>query len=242
MVIGGMLGALLWRLGQGVLPGLPPEPAPFVIIGMMALFGGIAHAPLAVMLMVAEMTGTLSLLAPAMIAVAVSTAIVGDETIYRAQLRDRRSSPFHRARLSLPELAALRVHDVAEPAAVILAGTTPIEEALERLGAAQGPGNAVMTEDGEVVGSVSRDALLRVPAAQRSAPTSGFAVRATLHPDQPLEEGAHLLAESGIGMVPVVEGGRVVGVVTARGILRAYRAALTSAAAADGAGQPIRSA
>ena len=35
---------------------------------MMALFGGIAHAPLAVMIMVAEMTGNLALLAPAMVA------------------------------------------------------------------------------------------------------------------------------------------------------------------------------
>ena len=59
MVIGGMLGAAFWRLGHGVLPRLPHSPAPFVIVGMMALFGGIAHAPLAVMLMVAEMTGNL---------------------------------------------------------------------------------------------------------------------------------------------------------------------------------------
>src|SRR5574341_1595466 len=80
MVIGGMLGAAFWRLGSGVLPMMPAQPAPFVIIGMMALFGGIAHAPLAVMLMVAEMTGNLSLLAPAMVAVAVSTALVGDNT------------------------------------------------------------------------------------------------------------------------------------------------------------------
>ena len=80
-------------LGFGVLPGIPADPAPFVIVGMMALFGGIAHAPLAVMLMVAEMTGNLSLLAPAMIAVALSTALVGDHTIYRSQLPYRAASP-----------------------------------------------------------------------------------------------------------------------------------------------------
>ena len=64
MVIGGMLGAAVWRLSYHVLPGLPDTAAPFVIVGMMALFGSIAHAPLAVMLMVAEMTGNLSMLAP----------------------------------------------------------------------------------------------------------------------------------------------------------------------------------
>ena len=72
MVIGAMVGAIVWRLSYHVLPGVPDTPAPFVIVGMMALFGGIAHAPLAVMLMVAEMTGNLSMLAPAMIAVGIS--------------------------------------------------------------------------------------------------------------------------------------------------------------------------
>ncbi len=111
MVIGGSLGALFWRVTYGWLPNIPAQPAPFVIIGMIAFFGGIAHAPLAVMLMVAEMTGNLSLLAPAMIAVAVSTALVGDETIYRAQLRDRASSPFHRIEFSYPLLSTLTVSE-----------------------------------------------------------------------------------------------------------------------------------
>ena len=80
--------------------------APVVIIGMMALFGGIAHAPLAVMLMVAEMTGNLSLLAPAMVAVAISTALVGDRTIYHSQLPTRADSPAHRVRFSFPLLSS----------------------------------------------------------------------------------------------------------------------------------------
>ena len=86
MVIGGMGGALLWRLSHNLLPGLPPLPAPFVIIGMMALLGGIGHVPIATMLMVAEMTGNLSLLAPAMISVSLSYLLVGKQTLYKSQL------------------------------------------------------------------------------------------------------------------------------------------------------------
>ena len=115
MVIGGMLGALVWRVAYSLTSHVPPQPAPFVIVGMMALFGGIAHAPVAVMIMVAEMTGNLSLLAPAMIAVAISTALVGDNTIYRAQLRDRASSPFYRAQYRFPILSTLRVRDAMAP-------------------------------------------------------------------------------------------------------------------------------
>src|SRR5438105_14221651 len=68
LFIGGMLGGGLWGLLHGHVPALPATPAPFVIVGMMALFGGVAKAPIAVMLMVAEMTGQFSLLVPAMFA------------------------------------------------------------------------------------------------------------------------------------------------------------------------------
>lgn len=95
MVIGAMVGAIVWRLSYHVLPGVPDTPAPFVIVGMVALLGGVAHAPLAVMLMVAEMTGNLSLLAPAMIAVGISSMVVGNETIYRSQVGTRADSPAH---------------------------------------------------------------------------------------------------------------------------------------------------
>ena len=53
------------------------------------------RAPLAVMLMVAEMTGSLSILGPAMIAVGLAWFIVrrSDDTIYRSQLRTRADAP-----------------------------------------------------------------------------------------------------------------------------------------------------
>ena len=62
MVIGGLLGAGIWRLLEPIAPAVPVDPSPFVIVAMMALFGSIAHAPLAVMLMVAEMTDSLAML------------------------------------------------------------------------------------------------------------------------------------------------------------------------------------
>ncbi len=170
MVIGGFLGAAVWRLGFGVLPGMPADPAPFVIVGMMALFGGIAHAPLAVMLMVAEMTGNLSLLAPAMIAVALSTALVGDRTIYRSQLPNRAASPAHRVRLSFPLLSSLVVRDAMTPAvagapdgpglALALAADQPLDEALEHLTDA-GASSAPVMEEGRVVGQLGMRDVVR---------------------------------------------------------------------------------
>ena len=102
MFIGGMLGAGIWRLLEPIAPAIPVDPAPFVIVAMMALFGSVAHAPLAVMLMVAEMTGNLSMLAPAMVAVGLATFVVGSKSIYRSQLATRADSPAHRFRFAMP--------------------------------------------------------------------------------------------------------------------------------------------
>lgn len=157
MVIGGMLGASFWRLGHDVLPHMPADPAPVVIIGMMALFGGIAHAPLAMMLMVAEMTGNLSLLAPAMLAVAISTALVGDRTIYHSQLASRADSSTHRMRLSFPLLSTLRVRDAMAAVdgdtveGVALDPELTLDLALEKL-AESGSHCAAVVDHGRIVG------------------------------------------------------------------------------------------
>jgi H+/Cl- antiporter ClcA len=91
MVIGAFTGLAVWRLLEPFAPAVGHDPAPFVIVGMMAVFGGISRAPVAVMLMVAQMTGSITLLGPAMVAVAVSWFIVkrADDSIYRSQPHTR---------------------------------------------------------------------------------------------------------------------------------------------------------
>ena len=110
MVIGAFTGLAVWRLLEPFAPGVGHSPAPFVVVGMMATFGGISRAPIAVMLMVAEMTGSVGLLGPAMVAVAIAWFIVGrtDDSIYRSQLRTRADSAASRLGFGLPLLATLQ--------------------------------------------------------------------------------------------------------------------------------------
>ncbi|MDA8375003.1 MAG: chloride channel protein [Actinomycetota bacterium] len=91
MVIGAFTGAAVWRLGELFLPSMPHSPASFVVVGMMACFGAISRAPIAVMVMVVEMTGNLDALTPAILAVALATYVVRsfDASIYQAQLHNR---------------------------------------------------------------------------------------------------------------------------------------------------------
>jgi len=135
MVIGAFTGAAVWRVLEPIAPAVPHNPAPFVIVGMMATFGSICRAPLAVMLMVAEMTGSLTALAPAMLAVGLATLIVRhfDRTIYRSQLKSRADSPAHRLQRSMPLLGSLAVTHFMAPPRVVLSDETPVAEALSRM-------------------------------------------------------------------------------------------------------------
>lgn len=176
MVIGGMLGATVWRLGHNVLPHMPVSPAPFVIIAMMALFGSVAHAPFAMMLMVAEMTGNLSLLAPAMICVAVATAVVGNTTIYASQLPDRSHAPAHRMRMSFPLLHALTAGDALqsasppriEPLPIRIDAATPLDTALTLLADADTPAAAVVRND-VVIGELTNKSAMLAYQRQMAA-------------------------------------------------------------------------
>jgi CIC family chloride channel protein len=219
MVIGGLLGAAVWRLGYGLLPAMPADPAPFVIVGMMALFGGIAHAPLAVMLMVAEMTGNLSLLAPAMIAVALSTALVGDRTIYRAQLPNRAASPAHRVRLAFPLLSSLTVRDAMTPTPMISPATS-----IRQARAVAAERGAVVVEQGRLAGVITADA---VASAALDVTTADLVEpRDPLPPDVPLDEALQILDEARIRWAPVVDRERVVGRLSVRDVIRAYKSTL----------------
>jgi CIC family chloride channel protein len=163
MVIGAFTGLAVWRLLAPVAPGVGHDPAPFVVVGMMAVFGGISRAPLAVMIMVAEMTGSIQIVAPALVAIALSTFIVSrsDDSIYRSQLRTRADSEASRLQFGLPLLALVQVVDAATPPKLVLRDTTLLVEARNELRAANLPGAPVVDGDGLYLGTVDLSRVVR---------------------------------------------------------------------------------
>ncbi len=95
IVIGCFVGAAVWRLAELTgLPGVPPAPGVFVVVAMMACFGSVGHAPLAVMIMVAEMTGSFSVIPAATVGVGIAYLLIDRTTvsIYRAQRLNRETA------------------------------------------------------------------------------------------------------------------------------------------------------
>jgi len=100
IVIGAFVGAAVWRLGDMFhLPGVPTGPGIFVVVGMMACFGSVAHAPLAVLIMVAEMTGSFSVVPGAIIAVGIASLLMHHTkvSVYESQRLDRETAQTERS-------------------------------------------------------------------------------------------------------------------------------------------------
>jgi chloride channel protein, CIC family len=112
LFVGAMLGGWI-----GQIVGQPA--APFVVVGMAAVFGGAARVPIATILMVTEMTGSYQFLVPAAFAVMISYFVQESlssrlkyRTLYEAQVREGLDSPAHaqdRQRVLLHALGVPRI-------------------------------------------------------------------------------------------------------------------------------------
>lgn len=167
MVIGGFLGGALWALLSTVAPGLVegmPAGA-FVVVGMCGFFGGIAKAPLAVILMVAEMTGEYSLIVPAMLTTMVAYLITGDVSIYEKQVPTRLDSPAHKDDFVLPLLWNLSVREVMRPVTERLRERvlpdTPVSEVM-RLIHETNIRYIPVIQNGQIIGVINTRDLARV--------------------------------------------------------------------------------
>jgi len=233
MVIGAFLGASVWRLFEPAFPSMGHSPAPYVIVGMMSCFGGISRAPLAVMLMVAEMTGSLSIITPAMVAVGISWLIVrrNDDTIYRSQLKSRADAPAQRLLAGLPLLASIpTTRAMVKPRLVITPalGIDAVKDALDHAGLNGAP---VVDPAGRFEGIVARAALDSKSERHRTVSdlvdTGAPSVSASSRLDVALES----LTEAPLSWVPVLDDDRrVVGTLSISDVVRAYRQELVASA------------
>ena len=234
MVIGAFIGAAVWRLFDPMFPSLGHSPAPFVIVGMMACFGGISRAPLAVMLMVAEMTGSLTLILPAMVAVGLATLIVHrtDDSIYRSQPKNRAESPAHRILAGLPLLAAVHASDAMVSPRLVLAGDVLAEDAYRTLKEAGLDGAPVVDDQRRYLGAFivhrrhdnESEALAR---PERSAAESIDPTFVSVSCDATLAAVLDVVTSSTQTWTAVIDDDRrVTGVLAISDIVRGYRRGL----------------
>lgn len=95
LFIGAMLGGVVGTLSHQFFPILVPDVTPFVIVGMGAFFAGVANAPIASLVMVAEMTGAYELLPPLMVVAILALVTSRRWSVYTTQVDNKFSTKAH---------------------------------------------------------------------------------------------------------------------------------------------------
>ena len=119
----------------------------------------------------------------------------------------------------------IKVGDVMTSPPFLLKAKMQVKDALSELtdrGFASAP---VVDEEGKLVGIVSKKTLLKIVRIFPHEPVESFVVKDfhTLRPEDPVWEAEDILTKFGQTLIPVVEGEKVVGVVTRIDILRKLR-------------------
>ncbi len=227
LVIGGMLAASLWNIGHSFFAYLPSSPEPFVVVGMMALFGAVAHAPIAVIIMVSEMSGNYTMLAPAMIATGLAYILVGRNTIYESQISSPAASPAHKYEYVSPILRTLQVKQAMLTNFKCLSPKASVAEAAEVIRSYKMDA-PVMNARGELAGIIANADILPIPKEQRSI-TKIESVMSTnlvvIHLEETLEQALELMVARRVAILPVVDRknpSKLLGLVTRGSIIQVY--------------------
>jgi CIC family chloride channel protein len=163
LVIGGLVGGAFGRAAQLLLDDPRIDPGAFALVGMGTFYGGLAHVPIASLVLVCELAGSYDLLVPLMLAEAIAFVGLRRHSLYGAQVRTKRESPAHRDDLVLDVLREVKVGDALVRARpyVSFKREATAREILERSREAASWQDVfpVLADDGHLLGAISTDSV-----------------------------------------------------------------------------------
>jgi chloride channel protein, CIC family len=230
LVIGGLFGGAFGRAAQLLLHDPRIDPGAFALVGMGTFYGGLAHVPIASLVMTCELAGSYDLLVPLMFAEGIAFVALRNRSLYHAQVPTKRDSPAHRDELIFDVLMGIRVADVMvrdRPYAT-LTTKTPAAEVVQKAAAmAWQDVFPVLGEGGKLVGIVLSD-VLRTMAANPDVSNLTIAHDLMVPPVSVKDtDSLHLaleaILEHGLREIVVVDDAdRIVGFLDENEITRAY--------------------
>jgi CBS domain-containing protein len=182
------------------------------------------------MLMVAEMTGSLSILGPAMIAVGLAWFIVrrSDDTIYRSQLQSRADAPAQRLLIGMPLLRSVPVRQAMAQPRLVLGSGASVAQARHQLEEQGLTGAPVVDGEGRFEGTLSVDKLtMNGPEDDRRLGALVDTAAPTVSESAQLDVAVEAMAAANQHWVAVLDSERtVVGTIATSDVVRGYRLGL----------------
>jgi len=204
---GGAGGVILHILYPQLVP-LETVPV-FGIVGMIALFGSIANAPIAVLIMVVEMMGNFSLLVPAMAGVGIAYLITGGRTIYREQVATKAQSGAHHDEFGKRVLEQILVREamIQKERVITISPGDPVQKVDTLIDQTTHTGYPVI-DTGRLVGIITKCDVQHVRNGTGLTPPVQDAMTRNLivvSPEDTMENAMRLMMLHNIHHLPVID-------------------------------------
>jgi chloride channel protein, CIC family len=234
LVIGALVGTAFGHAAQAALGDPSIEPAAFALVGMGAFYGGVAHAPLSALVLVAELAGSYDLLVPMMLTVGIAYVALRRWSLYPSQPASRAeaagvSGDALRAALARPAAELLVPADLPDfredaPLAALSAASAGAGQRVALVRGGDGRPRGLV--DLALLGALGPAELGWTRAADAMVPF------VSLGPSASWRDAIVALHRHGLPQLPIVQAGAVLGWIGERELARAALALEVGGAAA----------
>lgn len=245
LAIGALVGAAVGSAAQTLFPGLEINPACFAMVGMGGFFAGVAKVPVAAVIMVCEMSGNYSLLAPLMLVSVVHVLLSQRWSLYEAQVSGIIDSPAHAGDFVHDILADMKVGDILEEVRepTLIHENTTLGRVIHIVADARDSYFPVIDDDERLTGIFSLTDLRRIykqEVVEEMVIVRDFMNEtvSTVELSDSLDEVLHKLTSNSINAIPVMKPDapdQVLGILDRNEIGRAYDRHLRELKTADDA-------
>lgn len=231
LFMGAMLGGVFGGLVHRWFPGITALPGAYALVGMAAVFGASARAPISAVIILFEMTGDYRIILPLMLATVIATMLAGHmekESIYTMKL-SRRGIHVRRGR-DIDVMEGVRVSEVMSQEVFPVDEEMPLNRLVEHFQGERFHACPVVDKAGLLTGIVSLGdidtALQKEDQDKLRAADLAAKVVITVFEDEPMWSALDKMAPRDLSTLPVVDRSdprRLIGIIRRRDIVRAYR-------------------
>jgi chloride channel protein, CIC family len=224
LFIGAMLGAAVGIFTQVIFPHQHVSIASFMVIGMGAFYAGVAHAPIAGIVMIIEMSGNYSLLPPIIIVSIFTFLLSRSISFYKNQVENRFKSPAHsfNMRSDVLESSILREQFPEFRNLAVVNQNWSFDQVKHYASQIHASDFAVINDNWAYLGMVSlRNINVKKEDHEKSI-KNYVDIIPSVNSDQSLSTALNVILENDIDKVAITESGRFVGYVRYRDIFMAY--------------------